>query len=243
MAMPANMPVITFSQPIFKSQTEYIIQHLLRWSEKEIITKMGVSVAIAKETMSMHQAIQFPMQTSHASPAILTFTGDVYRGLDAKTLSEEQLIAADDKLRILSGMYGYLKPLHLIQPYRLMMATPLKLSEECKSLASYWRPLILQAINEEIKEDDVLVNLASQEYSAALEEDSICSSIVRCDFREIKNGKAVSISTFAKVARGMMARYIILQSPKNLTELKKFNTGGYRYNKELSDEKTLMFTR
>lgn len=243
MASPGKLPDVSFSQPSFRNPTETLLRMVRKWGENEIRLKMTVSAAIARETIDMHKAIHFPMQLPEATPAILTFSGDVYRGLDAHTLSKKQLISAGQCLRILSGMYGYLKPLDLIQPYRLMMGTTTKELQNNTTLSSFWRPYITNAINEEMNEKDVLVNLASQEYSNALDERSIRASIVRCDFREIKKGKALSVSTYAKFARGQMAKYIITESPKNIAALKKFTLGGYAYNASLSDERTLMFTR
>jgi cytoplasmic iron level regulating protein YaaA (DUF328/UPF0246 family) len=243
MATPEKLPDVTFSQPAFRKLTETLLRMIRQWGEDEIRNNMAVSATIARETIAMHKSIHYPMEIPLASPAMLTFSGDVYRGLEAQTFSEKQLIHAHDCLRILSGMYGYLKPLELIQPYRMMMGTPIKELEGKSTLSSFWKPHITKAINAEINEKDILVNLASQEYSNAIDEHSIHASVVRCDFREIKNGKAVSVSTYAKIARGLMARYIILESPKNIAALKKFNLGGYTYNEELSTEKTLMFTR
>jgi len=243
MAIPAELPTLPYSQPTLQSQTEFLLRHVTKWDEVEIAKRMGVSASIAHETCAMHKAIRYPMQLPAATPAILAFSGDVYRGLDAKTLTEKQLITADTHIRILSGLYGYLKPLQLIQPYRLMMGTPISLTQGHTSLPSYWREHISQAINDETKERDVLINLASLEYSTVLDEKAISIKIIRCDFRELKNGKAVSVSTYAKVARGLMARYILQQVPKTISELKKFNLAGYRFNEDISDEKTLLFTR
>ncbi|MFM7106694.1 MAG: YaaA family protein, partial [Flavobacteriales bacterium] len=177
MATPSKLPGLPFSQPEFRKPTETILQKVGKWREIEIIEKMEVSATLARETVAMNKDIRFPMQLPQATPALLTFSGDVYRGLDASSLSEKQLIAADNCLRILSGMYGYLKPLQLIQPYRLMMGTPMTELAGYTSLASFWKPFITHAINEELNEKDTLVNLASQEYAVAFDENAICATV------------------------------------------------------------------
>lgn len=243
MATPQWSPGLAFEQPAMRKQSEIILKHVRNWSETEVIKKFSVSAKIAKEAMDMFQQIQFPMQLPEASPAILTFSGDVYRGLDAKSFSDEQLKNAQGSLRILSGMYGYLKPLELIQPYRLMMGTAISDLHGYNSLSAFWKPHITAAINVEMNDTDIIVNLTSQEYSSVLDEKSIHAVVVRCDFREVKNGKAVSVSTYAKLARGLMARHIIIEKPKNRSGLKKFNAAGYSFNEALSDENNLIFTR
>lgn len=243
MAIPNELPELGYSQPVHRKQTEVLLKLVRPWTEKEIISRMGVSESIAQEVRSMHQSLDFPMKPGKSSPAILTFSGDVYRGLDARKFSQAELDFCNQSIRIISGMYGCLKPLDLIQPYRLMMATPMPALPGHASLSSFWKGHISENINQVLSEKDILINLASQEYTAAIDENAIHAKTIRCDFRELKNGKAVSVSTYAKLARGIMAKFIVAQKISSLAALKKFNLEGYNFNPSLSDDHTLMFTR
>ena len=173
---------------------------------------------------------------------MFSFTGEVYKGLDANTIPEDKLTALQDKLRILSGLYGLLKPLDLIQPYRLEMGTKLKVGRN-ENLYQFWGDQLANELNEELKEDELLVNLASSEYFKALPKKTLKTTMITPVFKDFKNGKYKIIMMYAKKARGAMARYIIENNIETLEDLKGFNVGGYAFTQEMSTDTELMFTR
>jgi cytoplasmic iron level regulating protein YaaA (DUF328/UPF0246 family) len=183
-----------------------------------------------------------PFSTENAKQAVYAFKGDVYLGLDIETLPKEKLGQIQEKLRILSGLYGLLKPLDLMQPYRLEMGTKLKMKES-ENLYQYWGAKITEALTDELEEDEILVNLASNEYYKSIKPALIENTIVTPQFKDYKNGKLKIISFFAKKARGMMVRYILDNDIDDLESLKGFNYGGYGLSEELSSENELIFIR
>jgi uncharacterized protein len=178
------------------------------------------------------------------SKPFLAFNGDVYQGLNAATLSEEKFLLAQSKLRILSGLYGVLKPLDLIQPYRLEMGTKLKYYKS-KDLYAFWNPLITKKINESVAESGsgVLINLASNEYFKSIDRKKLKAEIVTPDFKDFKNGSYKMISFFAKRARGLMTRFILENNITNHADLLAFNSEGYAFNPRISKSGNPVFTR
>jgi cytoplasmic iron level regulating protein YaaA (DUF328/UPF0246 family) len=170
------------------------------------------------------------------------FNGDVYTGLDAYTIPTAKLGKLQDTLRILSGLYGLLKPLDLIQPYRLEMGTHLAVGDN-KNLYEYWKEMITNTLNDELKDGELFINLASKEYFDAVDAKALKVPVITPEFRDYKDGKLKMISFFAKKARGMMVRYIIDHNVKTLKGLKGFDYEGYSFDAKLSKGNTLVFTR
>ena len=170
------------------------------------------------------------------------FAGDVYIGLDAYTLQEDKVERMQSNLRILSGMYGVLNPLDLIQPHRLEMGTQLKINQK-KNLYDFWGNTITDALNNELEHEELFINLASQEYFKAIKPKELKVPVITPIFKDLKNGEYKTIMTFAKLARGYMVRYIIDSDIESLEELKGFKSGGYGYDDNLSTETELVFTR
>lgn len=233
-----------FSHPEFLKQSEALINKLRRTSGKQIGSLMNISndlVQLNKERYDNWSPNHAP---SNAKQAILAFQGDVYIGLQANEMDESDLEFAQEHLRILSGLYGVLKPLDLMQPYRLEMGTQLPIRRK-KNLYEFWGDQITMKINEAIENSgsDVLVNLASTEYFKAVDKRSINGRIVTPNFLDWKNGKYKPIQFFLKKARGFMLRYIIENRINDAEDLKGFNLEGYVFDESLSEENAPVFTR
>jgi cytoplasmic iron level regulating protein YaaA (DUF328/UPF0246 family) len=171
-----------------------------------------------------------------------TFSGDVYKGLDAYTIDTNKLDKVQETVRIISGLYGLLKPLDLIQPYRLEMGTKFPIGNH-KNLYEYWKKQITEALNKELQEDELFVNLASQEYFKAIDTKALKVPVVHVKFQELRAGKYKTIAIFSKLARGLMTRYIIDSNAETIDDIKTFNQENYRYTESLSSDSELVFTR
>ena len=232
------------TKPKLWKHGQILVDGLKEKSAKDIEKLMGVSEKIATLNFDRFQEFgpRFTQQNSKA--CVMAFKGDVYRGLDATSLEKKDLVYAQDHLRILSGLYGLLKPLDLIQPYRLEMKTKM-LNPRGKDLYAFWGDLITNTIDKELKAsgEGVVLNLASNEYFNALQPESLAASVISPAFKEYKNGQFKILSMFAKVARGSMARWVIQNKVTEPKDLKKFKVDGYRFNKELSTENKPVFTR
>jgi hypothetical protein len=193
--------------------------------------------------LATHQQRNVAELTSeNARQAIYAFNGDVYIGLDAYSLSEEKINVLQDKLRILSGLYGLLKPLDLMQPYRLEMGTKLPV-EKNKNLYEFWKSTITKELNSQLENEELFVNLASNEYFDAVDVKNLKVPVITPEFKDYKDGKLKIISFFAKKARGMMVRYIIDTNAETIDDLKGFNYEGYAFDANLSQGNRLVFTR
>lgn len=233
----------TYSQPRFLSQSEKLINTLRKMSTADIASLMKLSDKLAGLNVARYQSWRTPFDLDNAKQAVLAFQGDVYTGLNAETLDEEQLAFAQNHLRILSGLYGVLKPLDLIQPYRLEMGTKLE-NAEGKDLYTFWGSEIRQSLqSEEAMQDEVLINLASNEYFKAVEAKKMSARIITPVFKDWKNGQYKMISFYAKKARGMMSRYIIEHQIQDPDRIKKFDTDGYRFNADMSKKDEWVFIR
>lgn len=209
---------------------------------QELSELMDISDNLAQLNWQRNKSWKTPFTTENARPAIYAFAGDVYVGFDAYSLPVEKLDDLQDKLRILSGLYGLLKPLDLIQPYRLEMGTHLAIGDN-KNLYEYWKQKLTAHLNKEIKKGELFLNLASDEYASAIDFKALKVPVVKADFKDLKDGKLKIISFFAKKARGMMVRYIIDTGAETIDELKGFNYDGYGFDANLSKGNTLVFTR
>jgi len=233
-----------FTIPEFLNESEKLVGRLKTMSPKQLSALMDISADLGELNFKRYQEWQTPFTPDNAKQAILAFNGDVYQGLDAATLLEDKFMLAQSKLRILSGLYGILKPLDLIQPYRLEMGTKLKYYKS-KDLYTFWNPLITKKINEAVAESGsgILINLASNEYFKSIDRKKLKAEIVTPDFKDLKNGNYKMISFFAKRARGLMSRFILENDITDHTDLLAFNSEGYAFNSRLSKAGNPVFTR
>jgi cytoplasmic iron level regulating protein YaaA (DUF328/UPF0246 family) len=234
----------TYSDPAFLKESEKLIKELKKKSATSISQLMEVSSNIAELNYERYQKFETPFTPDNSKQALLAFNGDVYTDIDIENFTKKEFEFAQDHLRILSGLYGILKPLDLIQPYRLEMKIKLKNSRG-KNLYEFWGNRITKAINSDLEKSKkpCLVNLASQEYFKAIDTKKINSEIITPTFKENKNGEYKIIAIYAKRARGMMANFIIKNKLKNAEKLKTFVEGGYEYSERLSTEKEWVFIR
>ncbi|AUC15534.1 hypothetical protein BTO06_10445 [Tenacibaculum sp. SZ-18] len=237
---PAN--VKEFTQPRFLEQAEKLNKKLKTISRKNLSVLMKISDDLASLNYERNQQWSLPFDTANAKQAIYSFTGEVFRGIDVTTLDESKVPVLQKKLRILSGLYGLLKPLDLIQPYRLEMGTRLKVGRK-DNLYQFWGNDLADSLNSELEDNELLINLASTEYFKALPKKTLKVQMVTPVFKDLKNGQYKTIMTFAKKARGLMVRYIIENDIESLEQLKGFDTDGYRFTEELSSDYELVFTR
>jgi len=222
-------PTSKYTLPVFKTETEKLLQVLKKKTKKELSKLMHISDKLAQLNYDRFQAFSSDETPTSSKQAVFAFSGDVYEGLEAYTLSDDAIDRAQSTIRILSGLYGLLKPLDLIQPYRLEMGTKLKISKK-NNLYAYWNNKIADELTKEIQEGELLVNLASIEYFKAVQNEKMTATIITPIFKDFKNGNLKIISFFAKKARGMMARYIIDYNCKNYDDLIAFDYGGYSYS-------------
>jgi cytoplasmic iron level regulating protein YaaA (DUF328/UPF0246 family) len=227
--LDGDLPEVEFTQPIFLNAAARVNTVLRKKSVKALGTLMGISENLSNLNWQRNQEFQLPFSPTNARPAVYTFSGDVYQGLEVGTLQAAKIPVMQERLRILSGLYGLLRPLDLIQAYRLEMGTTLKIGSK-KDLYAFWKTKITAAINEEMTQDDLLVNLASNEYFKAIDAKKIDATIVSPQFKDYKNGQLKIISFFAKKARGVMARYLLETNAKNIEDVLAFAEDGYRYS-------------
>lgn len=233
-----------YSEARFLKESNTLIKQLRKFSTDEISDFMGISPKLAQLNFERFVNWQLPFNMENAKQAILAFKGDVYTGLDTISLTEAELQTAQTDLRILSGLYGILKPLDLIQAYRLEMGKKLQTTKG-KNLYEYWGDKITHEINSTLKEkeDKHIINLASNEYFKSVNKKKLKAEIITPVFKDLKNGHYKVISFFAKKARGLMTRFIIQNQITNPEHLKAFNSDGYVFNPHLSKNQELVFTR
>lgn len=228
------------SQPDFKSNTMELVAIMKKKSTSELMQLMDISENLAQLNRERFKNFKKTFEPEHSKQALLAFKGDVYTRMDVENYSTDDFEFAQNHLRILSGLYGLLKPLDLIQPYRLEMGIRLE-NKRGKNLYEFWGSRIAKAINE-VAHGEPVINLASQEYFKAVDADKLTSKIITPVFKEFKNGKYQVIGLFAKQARGMMTDYIIKNRINNPDELKVFNSGGYEF-KEKNGRSEWLFIR
>lgn len=237
-----ELPTKTYTEPQFLKQSERLNKLLKKKSAKSLSKLMSISDALGQLNYERNQSWELPFTTDNARPAVFAFNGDVYRGLDAYTIPSEQLDTLKNTVRILSGLYGLLKPTDLIQPYRLEMGTKMPVGTK-KNLYEFWKKDITKALNEELEDDELFLNLASNEYFKAIDAKALKVPVITANFKDFKNGQYKVISFFAKEARGAMARYIIDTNAKTIEDIKGFNYMDYGFSEEMSKENDLVFTR
>lgn len=235
---------IAHSQPDFLDRSQILVDAARKLSRANLSRLMKLSDKLTELNFQRFKAYAPPFTTANAKQAVLAFSGDTYIGLDAATLSEDDLVYAQDHLRILSGLYGLLKPLDLVQPYRLEMGSRLQ-NPEGSDLYDFWGDDLADAIDDVVcgHKEPVVINLASNEYFKATRPKHMKARVITPIFKEVKNGEAKVLGMFAKRARGMMARYMIAGRIEKPEKLKKFKCDGYAYQDHLSDADNWVFTR
>lgn len=223
------LPTTDFSNSLFLNEAERINKLLKKKSVNAIGKLMGISENLSSLNWQRNQDFHLPFTPDNARPAVYAFDGDVYSGMDAYSLPENKIPQLQIQLRILSGLYGLLKPLDLIQPYRLEMGTKFPVGVK-KNLPAFWKDKVTQYLNEELVEGETFLNLASNEYFAAVDTKALKVEVVTPHFKDYKDGKLKMISFFAKKARGMMVRYVLDHNCETLADIKGFNTDGYQYS-------------
>lgn len=233
-----------FTQPQYLDHSQELITQLRELTPAQIGELMHLSDKLSGLNAARFGSWNPAFTPENAKQALLAFKGDVYTGLQAETLSEKELSYAQDHLRMLSGLYGLLRPLDLMQPYRLEMGTKLA-NARGKDLYAFWGTRISEWLNEALAEqgDDLLLNLASTEYFSAVKRSALKARIIDTEFKDWKNGQYKIISFYAKKARGMMSRFVISEQINTPGALKQFDVNGYRYSSELSSDTKLVFLR
>lgn len=236
------VPTENYTIPVFLQEAKILDDVLKAKTPKDLAKLMHISDKLAELNWKRFQEWFLPFTPDNARQAIFAFNGAVYNGLDAYSLKPKQIIDLQDKLRILSGMYGILRPLDLMQPYRLEMGTKLEF-KTYKNLYAFWRNKVTNALNEELTDNEPFVNLASNEYFKVMDIKKLKTKIFTPIFKDFKNGELKIIAIYAKKARGMMLRYIVENEIKNVKDLKGFNMENYAFDSKLSTETELVFTR
>ena len=234
----------TPSQPLFKAQTSHLIQVLQQKSRSDLKNMMKISDKLADLNFDRFQRFNAKTYASHnAQPALLHFQGDVYQTLDASSFNNDDMHFANKTLRILSGLYGVLRPFDLMQDYRLEMGTRLKVDAH-HNLYTFWQDQLTTHFEQMLSSNpkNHLINLASQEYAKAIEFNTLTNPVIHIHFKEQKDSGLKTIGIMAKRARGLMARYIIKNQIKDPKRLQNFNLNGYQFQQNLSDEKNWVFT-
>ena len=233
-----------YTEPRLLTQTKRLVRILKKKNAADLMALMSISEKLGTLNFERYQNFSKDFNEENAKQAILAFKGDVYLGLEAESMNDQELNYAQDHLRILSGLYGLLRPLDLMQPYRLEMGTKLE-NKNGKDLYAFWGDDITKLLNRDLKENgcDTLVNLASKEYFKAINTKKLNARLVDIDFKENRDGVYKVISFNAKKARGTMSRLIIQNQIETVDGLKALEIDGYRYSEDLSSEDHLLFVK
>jgi cytoplasmic iron level regulating protein YaaA (DUF328/UPF0246 family) len=237
-----KLPTTKTTEGCFLAEAGRINNLLKKKSAKELSSLMHISDNLGQLNYERNQEWELPFTQDNARQAIYAFSGDVYRGIDAYTIDTKKLDKVEDTVRILSGLYGVLKPLDLIQPYRLEMGTKMPVGKN-KNLYEFWQKKVTEALNDELEDDEVFLNLASNEYFKAIDTKALKVPVTNIAFKEFKDGKYKIVAIYAKLARGLMTRYIIDTDAKTIEDIKGFNYENYGFSEELSSKNELVFTR
>lgn len=238
----SKLPTPKSTESRFLLESKRVNSLLKKQSPKELSSLMKISDNLGQLNYQRNQDWALPFTKDNARPAVYAFNGDVYRGLDAYSIDTNKLDKVEDTVRIISGLYGILKPFDLIQPYRLEMGTKFPVGNN-KNLYEFWRKKITESLNNELEDNELFLNLASNEYFKAIDTKTLKVPVVNINFKEFKGDKYKTIAIFAKLARGLMARYIVDTDAKTLDDVKAFNIDNYGFSDELSSENELVFVR
>jgi len=237
------LPALAPTEPLFLEQTKKVHRELKKLKAKDLQQLMHISADLAALNEERIKAFSMPFTVENSRPAVYAFDGDVYKGLDVYSLGANQVEAMQERLRILSGLYGMLRPLDLIQPYRLEMGTSLSIAES-RSLYEFWTSTLTKSLEKELSADEMVVNLASKEYSKAVALSKLKQPVVHPEFKDFKNGNLKIISFYAKRMRGVMARYLIELKNPTLEAIHAFEADGYRLDAaQTKDALKPVFTR
>lgn len=240
--LESKIPTTSFSELSFAEKSAELNVLLKKKSPSEISTLMHISDKLGQLNYERNQSWSLPFNLGNARQAIYTFSGDVYKGLDVYNLPVEKIKLMQNTVLILSGLYGVLKPLDLMQAYRLEMGTKMPVGDH-KNLYGFWKQSVTEMLNKSIADDEVFVNLASNEYFKAIDTKSLKVPVINIAFKEFKNDSYKTIAIFSKLARGLMTRYIIDKNAQSVDDLKGFNTNGYGFSEQMSSPNELVFTR
>ncbi len=231
-----------FSQPRFLEYSKKLNKKLKTYSKSQLSELMKISDNLGALNYERNQRWNPEFTVDNAKQAVYSFTGEVFRSIDVNSLTDEGVSMLNKKVRILSGLYGILRPLDLIQPYRLEMGTKIKV-DNTDNLYKFWGDLLAESLNNEMEKGDLLLNLASLEYFKAVPKKALKVPMITPIFKDFKNGDYKVIMTYAKKARGLMVRYIIDNNIETLEEIKGFNVEGYAFSEPMSTNDELIFTR
>ncbi|MCV9385786.1 peroxide stress protein YaaA [Reichenbachiella ulvae] len=239
-----NKPSVEHTFPRFPKETKELISVLKEKKVEDLQSLMSLSENLAQLNVERYNSFKAAHNEKNSKTCLHAFKGDVYLGLEAETLDDKGLNFAQEHLRILSGLYGLLRPLDLIQPYRLEMGTKLAFDNH-KTLYSFWEDKIAKLLLRDLKKqgDDIVLNLASNEYFKSVDRKALKATVINTEFKDFKNGQYKIISFFAKRARGLMARYIIDHQINDIESLKGFNYDGYYFDPKESSDTNLAFKR
>ena len=238
----SKIPTNQNTEACFLKQSERLNKLLKKKSAKSLSKLMKISDNLGQLNYQRNQDWQLPFTLENSRPAVYAFSGDVYRGLDAYNIPQEKIKTLQNTVRIISGLYGLLKPTDLMQPYRLEMGTKFPVGKN-KNLYEFWRKTITESLNNELEDGELFLNLASNEYFKAIDTKALKVPVVAANFKDFKNGEYKMIMTFAKQARGFMARYVIDTNAKTIDDLKAFNYEGYNFSEPMSTDNELVFIR
>ena len=233
-----------YTKPVFLDQSENLVEILKSYDPVDLQSLMGISQNLSELNWERIQSWTSNFSPDIARQAVYSFKGDTYTGLDADSLTDRDIIFAQDNVRILSGLYGVLKPLDLMLPYRLEMGTKLE-NGNGKNLYEFWGDRLSEIISHDLNthKDKVIINCASNEYFKSINNKALSAKVITPEFKEIKNGKTRMISFFAKQARGMMARFIVENRIEFSEQILDFNMAGYKFDQSLSNQEKPVFTR
>ena len=238
----APAPFTTHTTPEFLDDSNKLITQLKKLTKKEIAELLKISENLAELNYKRYRSFKLPFTIKNSKQAIYAFKGDTYVGLDAESLNEDEISYAQKHLRILSGLYGCLAPLDLIQAYRLEMGTNFK-TKGASNLYAYWQDKVTKSVNKAAKNNEYLVNCASKEYFSAIDQSTLAPELIDPKFLVNKNNEFKVIGIYAKKARGALARYIIKNKAKRLSDLYEFNDLGFKYCKIRSSGNSIVFTK
>jgi uncharacterized protein len=238
----STLPTAITTEACFLNESLRLNKLLKKKSARSLSKLMSISNNLGQLNYERNQEWQLPFTKDNARQSVYAFSGDVYRGLDAYTIPKDKLEKLQDTVRIISGLYGILKPMDLIQPYRLEMGTKFPVGKN-KNLYEFWRKKITQSLNDELVDDELFLNLASIEYFKAIDTKALKVPVINASFKDFKNGEYKTIMTFAKLARGYMTRYVIDSKATTIDDIKGFNSEGYGLSESMSNKTELVFIR
>ncbi len=238
----SQLPTDKYSSICFEYEAEHLNSILKTKSPKDLSNLMSISPKIADLNYERNHSWSLPFSSKNARQAVYAFSGDVYKGLDAYSIDESKIDFLQNSVRIVSGLYGLLKPLDLIQPYRLEMGTKFQVGSN-KNLYEFWRKKITEKLNDELSENEPVLNLASNEYFKAVDSKVLNSGVYYANFKQYKNGTFKTIAIFSKRARGLMTRFIIDNNISDINKIKSFDYDGYVFDSKLSSKSHFVFTR